>query len=309
VSRDLRALPKAHLHVHLESTLRPSTVAALGGPAAAPLLDFAGFLTHNAAVRECLRRPADFTRVAAEFCEDADRDGVRYAEVTVTVAAHAARLGVAPAVVLDAVLAGLDGFPARVILDHSRRRPLSWAEATMDLAVRTPAVVAFGVAGDEAPLLAPYADLIAAVPALPMVHHAGETAGPESIREAVVLGRAVRIGHGIRALADPSVVELLRQRRIPLEVCPSSNVVLGLVPSFADHPLPALAAAGLTVTLNVDIPSVTGTTLTDEYGLVRSVFGWTDDQLADLARAGVRASFAPAAVKASLEAGISAWLR
>ncbi len=315
MSRDLRALPKAHLHVHLESTLRPDTLTELGGTAPPPRFDgFAAFLTHNAAVRECLRSAADFARAAYEFCADSSADGVRYAELTVTVAAHAAQLGVAPSVPLDGVLAGLRAgmrdFPVvvRVLLDHSRRRPLSWAEATVDLAARTPEVVAFGLAGDEATPLAPYADLIAAVPAVPMVHHAGETAGPGSVREVVELGRAVRIGHGFRALEDPALVAVLRDRRIPLEVCPSSNVVLGLVPSFRAHPLPALAEAGVVVTLNTDVPSIAGVTLTDEYESVRTVFGWSDSELAGLARAGVEASLAPPAVKDELRAGIAAWL-
>ena len=102
---------------------------------------------------------------------------------------------------------------------------------------------------------------------------------------------------------------LLRDRRLPLEVCLSSNVVLGLVPSLRDHPLPALAEAKLVVTLNTDIPSITGVSLTDEYATVRSVFGWSDSELAGLALTGVDASFAPAAVKDELRAGIRKWSR
>ena len=316
MGRDLRALPKAHLHVHLESTLRPDTLAELGGTPPPPRFDgFAAFAAHNAAVRNCLRSAADFARVAYEFCADSAADGVRYAEVTVTVAAHAARLGVPPAVPLDGVLSGLRAgmrdhpIVVRVLVDHSRRRPLSWAAASVDLAARTPEVVAFGLAGDEATPLESYADLIADTPSVPMVHHAGETAGPASVREAIGPGRATRIGHGFRALEDPAVIALLRDRGIPIEVCPSSNVALGLVPSLRAHPLPALAEAGLVLTLNTDIPAVAGVSLTDEYESVRTIFGWSDAELAALAVAGVEAGFAPPAVKEELRADIESWIR
>ena len=131
MNQDLVALPKAHLHVHLESTLRPSTLASLGGtPPPSVFAGFGAFADYNAAVRTCLRSPADFERVAYEFCLDSAADGVRYAEVTVTAAAHGARLGIVPAAVLDGVLAGLRAgsdsadVETRVVIDHSRRRPL-----------------------------------------------------------------------------------------------------------------------------------------------------------------------------------------
>jgi adenosine deaminase len=317
VSRDLAALPKAHLHVHLESTIRPATLAALGSPAPpAVFTGFGAFVDYNAAVRPSLRTAADFERVAYEFCVDSATDGVRYAEVTVTAAAHGARLG-DPAMPLEAVLAGLragsrdPGIETRVVIDHSRRRPLSWAEESVRLAEGHPdAVVAFGVAGDEAAPLTPYRAVVgrAAAAGVHLVHHAGETAGAPSVREALDVGRAERIGHGIRSLEDPGLVARLRDERVPLEVCPSSNVALGLVPSLAAHPLPALVSAGLVVTLNTDIPSVTGRSLSAEYAAVRDTFGCTDEELATFARAAVDASFAPAATKAELHRGIDTWL-
>jgi adenosine deaminase len=139
------------------------------------------------------------------------------------------------------------------------------------------------------------------------VHHAGETAGPASIRAALGPGRAERLGHGIRVLEDPALAAEVAAAGVPLEVCPSSNVALGLVPSFDAHPLPRLRAAGLAVTLNTDIPSVTGGTLTDEYARCREVFGWTDAELAGIAAAGVVASFAPTATKDRLLAEIRVW--
>ena len=317
MSRDLVALAKAQLHVHLESTLRPSTLASLGGaPPPAVFAGFGAFADYNAAVRACLRTAADFERVAYEFCVDSAADGVRYAEVTVTAAAHGARLGSGSAV-LDGVLAGLRagsdaaGIETRVVIDHSRRRPLPWAEESVRLAADRPdAVVGFGVAGDEAAPLSPYRAVLerAAAAGVHLVHHAGETGGAASVREALDVGRAERIGHGIRSLEDPELVARLRDERVPLEVCPSSNVILGLVPSLAAHPLPALVEAGLVVTLNTDIPAITVRTLSAEYAAVRDTFGCTDEELARFARAAVDASFAPPATKARLHHDIAAWL-
>jgi adenosine deaminase len=321
VSLDLVALPKAHLHVHLESAIRPATLASLAPSGEAPVVPavFAGFgpfADYNAAVRACLRTPADFERVAYEFCVDSAADGVRYAEVTVTAAAHGARLGSGSAP-LDAVLAGLRagslaaGIETRMVIDHSRRRPVAWAEESVRLAADRPdAVVAFGVAGDESAPISPYRPVIerAAAAGVHLVHHAGETAGAVSVWEALDIGRADRIGHGIRSLEDPSLVARLRDERVPLEVCPSSNVVLGLVPSLAAHPLPAMVEAGLVVTVNTDIPAVTGRTLSAEYAAVRDAFGCTDEELAGLARAAVDASFASPATKTGLQHDIAAWL-
>jgi adenosine deaminase len=319
MSRDPAGLPKAHLHVHLESAIRPATLAELGDVPALPTVGFtgfAGFADHNAAVRACLRTAADFERIAYEFCVDSAADEVRYAELTFTAAAHGARLG-DPDAPLAGVLAGVrtgmqdTGIEVRLLLDHSRRRPRAWAEEAVRLAVAHPdLVVGWGVAGDEAAPLAPYAGVVAAAAeaGLHLVHHAGETAGPPSVREALEVGRAERIGHGIRALEDRELVARLRDRRLPLEVCPSSNVALGLVRTLTEHPLPALVEAGLVVTLNTDIPLVTGRTLSAEYAAVRDAFGCTDTELADVARAAVDASFAPAPTKQRLHEGITGWL-
>ena len=312
MNRSLVALPKVHLHVHLESTIRPASLP----PPPPVFAGFAAFIEWTAGVRNCLVLDADFEQAAYEFCLDSAADGVRYAELTFTAAAHGVRLGTGSRP-LEAVLAGLKsgtaetGIDVRLVLDHSRRRPLEWAEETVRMATAYPdQVVGFGVAGDEAPSLVPYAAIIdaAAAAGVHLVHHAGETAGAASVREAVRIGRAERIGHGIRAMEDPSVVAELRDRRVPLEVCPSSNVAVGLVPSPDAHPLPAMLDAGLLVTLSTDMPAVTGRTLSAEYAAVRSTLGATDSELAALAVAAVDASFAPDALKAELRADIAIWL-
>ena len=325
MSADLTALPKVHLHVHLESTLRWETVRELADSHGLPIperpLDqlafngFPAFADYDRLIRGCLREPADFTRAAREFCADEAAQGTRYAEVTFTAAAHGERLG-DPEMPLEAVLAGLaDGMrdndiECRVRLDHSRRRSLERAWETLRLARRYDEVIGLGLAGDEAHPAAPFAEVFAAArdSGLHVVHHAGETVGPHSIREALDLGYTERLGHGIRVLDDPELVAVVRDRGIPLEVCPTSNVILGLAPSLAAHPLPRLRDAGLAVTLNTDIPNVTGTSLTDEFARARTAFGFTDPELAQLNHAAIDASFAPEATKARLHRQTDAWL-
>ncbi|HEV8560394.1 MAG TPA: adenosine deaminase [Actinophytocola sp.] len=317
--RNLTRLPKVHLHVHLESTVRPATLrdlaAANGVDIPEERLSFTGFREfgdYNALVRACLRTPADFTRVAREFRADEAAQGTRYAEVTFTAAAHGERLG-DPDMPLQAVLTGLAdgaGIQTRVILDHSRRRPVDRAWQTFRLAAKHHEVIGIGLAGDETYPAWPFAKVFAAArdAGLHVVHHAGETAGAASIREAITVGRTERLGHGIRVLEDPLLVKEVRDRPIPLEVCPCSNVALGLVPSLAAHPLPRLLEAGLPVTLNTDIPNVTGTTLTAEYQRIRDTFHYDDTVLAALARTAVDASFAPRATKLTLHEEIDNWL-
>lgn len=325
--RELTALPKAHLHVHLEAAVRPSTLRELAAEHGVPLPEtllsghhrlggFADFFAQNELVRSCLRRPEDFRRVAQEFCVDQAADGVRHVEVSFTAAAHGDRLG-DPDMPLASVLAGLaagsaaSGIGYRVILDHSRRRPVERAWRTLDLATAhaDDGVVAVGLAGDESHPGDPFVDVFAAAQekGLRVVHHAGEACGAASVRQALTGGGADRIGHGIRVLEDAELVASLRERRVPLEVCPSSNVALGFAPSLAEHPLPRLREAGLLVTLNTDIPTMTATTLSAEYAAVRDAFAYTDAELADLAHAGVTASFA-AAGKRQLHAEIDRWL-
>ncbi|CAM02886.1 adenosine deaminase [Saccharopolyspora erythraea NRRL 2338] len=320
--RDPALLPKAHLHVHLESTVRWDTLRELGRANGVAVPDrpagftgFRQFADHNSLVRHCLVRPADFTRVAREFCHDEAAQGTRYAEVTFTAASHGERLG-APEMPLEAVLEGLalgqaeTGLRCRVLLDHSRRRSVRRAWRTLHLATRYDEVAGIGMAGEESYPLEPFADVLDAArdAGVALVHHAGEACGADSIREAIHTGHAQRIGHGIRVLDDPALTAEIRDRGIALEVCPSSNVLLGFAASPDAHPLAHMRAAGLAVTVNTDIPAIAGTTLTDEYALVRDTFGYDDHDLAALARTAVQACFADEQTKRDLHHGIDAWL-
>ena len=318
---DLPMPPVAHLHVHLESAFRWSTlteIAAANGVAAPPgdrpFNGFGDFFDRGHLVRECLRRPDDFRRIAVEFCEDQVAEGVGYVEVSFTAAAHGERLGdldMPLAAVLDGLAEGGErhGLSWRVVLDTSRRRSVDRAWRTLDLARRHPQVVAVGLAGDEDYPAEPFAEVFAAAreAGLHIVHHAGEAAGAASIRSALDIGLTERLGHGIRVLDDPDLAAEVRERQIPLEVCPTSNVALGFAPSLAAHPLPRLRAAGLAVTLNTDIPAMINTSLPTEYAAAAQTFDWTTTDLAALAQASVEASFADPPTKERLAQAITAW--
>ncbi len=280
--------------------------------------EFTDFLLHNTQVRDCLRQPIDFRRIAYEYCEDEANQGTRYAELYFTAALHGHRVG-DPAMPLLAVLEGLDegqatfGITVRLLLDHSRRRSVRLAATTVELAARymSEGVVGVGLSSDDCLPLAPFAGVFryAADRGLRIVHHAGEgpRGGAASIREAITLGGAERIAHGIRALDDDLLVEELLDRNIGLDVCPSSNVALGFVSSMASHPLPHLLAAGLVASISTDIPSLVGISLADEYDRVRQSFGYGQEAVIQLARNAISASFASPELKCSLSKELTAW--
>jgi adenosine deaminase len=178
------------------------------------------------------------------------------------------------------------------------------------VAHRDAGVFGVGLGGEETHPPEPYASIFdeARDAGLRSVPHAGETGGPASIRGALDALGAERIGHGIRVLEDPDLVAELRDRQIPLEVCPTSNVMTKVVPSMDLHPLPRLLEAGLLVTLNSDDPSMFSSPLAGEYEACRTTFGMDDTALAALAHAGVAASFADGDTKRGLADAIAAWL-
>jgi adenosine deaminase len=316
--RDLHTLPKTHLHVHLESTIRPHTLTDLAQrhnitippvpPGGYP--GFRAFADRGTLVRSCLRHPEDFARITTEFLADAAADGVRYTELTLSAGSHTERLGTD---VLPAVIAALDAdqhdITARLILDHSRRRPTTRLATMIDTALQHPGtVVAIGVAGDEAHPIAPFATLLADARAagLRMVHHAGEMAGPHSIAEALTLGAADRIGHA--TTIDTPTLRLLREHGAAVEVCASSNLALRSITHLDQHPLPRLIAEGIPLSINLDIPDVLGTTLTAEYTRLRDHYHWDDHTTAAIATTAINSSFAPDDVKARVRADLTAWI-
>ena len=137
--------------------------------------------------------------------------------------------------------------------------------------------------------------------------HAGESSGPEGVRDAIELLGADRIDHGVRAIEDPELVALLAERRIPLGVCPTSNLKLGVYPSIEAHPIDRLRRAGVVVSLNTDDPVLLGASLEGEYALCSRAFGWSEEDLRVLARNSIDASFADADVRARLLEALARW--
>jgi aminodeoxyfutalosine deaminase len=204
------------------------------------------------------------------------------------------------------------GVMLRWIFDIPGEEGLPSAEATLDVAtrLRPDGLVAFGLGGPEIgvprPQFQPYFDAARAA-GLHCVPHAGETTGPQTVWDALRLLGAERIGHGTSAVQDPALLEHLAGTGIPLEVCPTSNVATRAVPSLDEHPLPAMVAAGVQVTINSDDPPMFGTDLNTEYGVAARLLTLDEQGVADLARAAVRHSFAEEPVKAALLAEIDGY--
>jgi len=326
--RDLAALPKAELHLHLEGSIRPDVVreladrkgrpapADLGSGGWAPFGDPMRFVAAYVQVCNLLTELDDFRRIGRDLCTDLAAEGVGYAEVVFSPAQHAARLGdwFGPIeAVLDGFAAGEreTGVVARLSPDVIRDLGREDAVGTVEVALRYVGrgVVAINCAGSERTRAGVYADVIRAAVdgGLHSVPHAGEWAGPENVWETLETLLPERIGHGVRAIDDPRLVEHLAERGIPLEICPTSNVATGAVASLDDHPFPRLRDAGVTVTLNSDDPGMFGSWIASEFEVARRVFGLDDDALADVAANGVRASFADASLKEDLLRGIETW--
>jgi adenosine deaminase len=327
--RDLVALPKAELHIHLEGSIPPDVVreiahrqgrplpVGLGEHGWAPFDDHLRFIAAYVEVCDVLTDLEDFRRIAHGLCRDLATQGVRYAEVVFSPAQHAARLGdwFGPTeAVLDGFASGERSFGvvARLAPDIIRDLGMEQARGTLDVALKFlgRGVVAINCAGSERSKPGVYADLVheAVRAGLHSVPHAGEWAGAQNIWETLASLAPERIGHGVRAIEDPSLVRHLAEVGIPLELCPTSNVATGAVASLHDHPFVALRDAGVVVTLNSDDPGMFGSWIADEYEVARRVFGLSDEELAEIARTGVRVSFAAPALKAEMLAGIDAWL-
>ncbi len=325
--RELSTLPKAELHVHLEGAMRVATVRELtertGAAVPSGLVNdrwsFAGFedfIAQYTAMCALLGTTEDFRRIAYEFCEDEARTGVRYAEVVFSPSNHAPRLGDDWFGPIEAVLDGLEagrrdfGVTTRVAPDLVRDSGIEMAERSLEVALKFAGrgVVSLNAAGSEQAPVPPFGPLFrrAKDAGLRSVPHAGEWAGPRNIWETLEHYLPDRIGHGVRAVDDPKLVEHLASTGIPLEVSPISNVATGVYGSLAEHPFRVLRDAGVTVTLNSDDPPMFGAWLTDVYRSARDTWRFDDADLAEIARTGVRASFADDDVKAEILAGIDA---
>ena len=311
------SLPKAELHLHLEGSVDPPTLLELkkrhGKKATLAEIkqlyryaDFTGFLMAFKAVTEDLQTAEDYELITYRLMEKLKAENVLHAEVYVSVGVCLWRKQD-----FDAIFAGLErgrergerdfGISLLWIFDAVRQFGPEKAQRVADLAARYrgSGVVGFGIGGDErqaAPELFKEVYAYAAENGLRLTAHAGETAGPGSVWGALNL-RAERIGHGFTAWQDPELVEELSTRQVPVEICITSNLRTGVCAAIGEHPVRNYFDQGVMVTLNSDDPAMFETSLSREYQIAQSQFGFTDEHLRELARNSFEASFLPAEEK------------
>jgi adenosine deaminase len=323
--RDLRELPKGHLHLHFELGMRPSTMAsfaernAMATPRTTGFTEFGGFGEVVGGILPMFREVADFERLVDEMVEDAANEGVVYVEPSFYPYPYLGIFGT-PEAAWETVLHRSEEAGARhgvvvrwmAAVDRVLDTPEHGIEvAKTAVRYREAGIVALGLHNDENGYPPePFVDAFryAKDAGLLSTPHAGELDGPASVRGAIDVLDADRLQHGIRAIEDPALVEVLAERGTTLDVCPTSNLQLSVVPSLAQHPLPALLAAGVRCSINGDDPLIFGPTCLQEYELCRDELALTDEQLAACARSSITGGAAPADIQARALAGIDAWL-
>ncbi|HKV23817.1 MAG TPA: adenosine deaminase [Candidatus Acidoferrum sp.] len=327
LSARFASLPKAELHLHLEGSIQPATVCALTARHDIQLTeadvldrytysDFTGFISAFKWVTSFLREPGDYALISRDLCEYLLTQCVVYAEVTLSIGVMQLR-GQRPETNFEAILRAVEPFEKRGlrlnwIFDAARQ---FGAEAAFKVvsaakACASESIVAFGIGGDE--LSVPTAEFRpvyeqAANNGLHLLMHAGEVGGPEKIREAIELLGVERIGHGIAAALDPSLMDLLAARKIPLEICPESNLRTGSLgkqlrnpcADISKHPLPRLWRHGIPIVLSSDDPAMFHTSLKNEYQNAARM-GLHEDELIRLAGMSFEHAFLAEEVKAAL---------
>jgi aminodeoxyfutalosine deaminase len=314
----IHAMPKVELHVHLEGTVQPDTLFDLARKNGVTLpvssvkdlrawytfRNFDHFVEIFVAISKCLQTADDFARVTYEYGRSMAQQNIRYAEVTWSPMTHV-KAGLPWLELLAGIIAGRDrarsewGVEMRWIPDIVRDDPETAATVVGWLTspeAQAGGVVALGLGGIEAgyppePFEAAFRQ--ARAKGLHSNPHAGETVGPDSVWGALRALSAERIGHGVRAIEDPDLIAYLVKHQIPLEVNPTSNICLGVYPSYADHPLRQLIEAGIYVTINSDDPALFNTTLNDEYLHAVQDCGLSLGQLQKTALNAVQASYLP----------------
>jgi len=322
----IRRLPKAELHLHLEGTILPSTLVELSARHdAQPLTlaeaealyqftDFTGFIEAFKAVTRLLTGPEDYELAAWRMIEHLAEQGVVHAEVYISVGVIYMWRNHDPEC-FEPIFAGLERARQRGereldlslywIFDAVRHFTVPEAERVFQKAAAMhaeyPAIIGIGLGGDERrcgsePFRAMYAEAHAA--GLRLTNHAGETTGPEAIREALSIG-SERLGHVLSAIQDAALLEELKARQIGLELNPTSNIRTGVCPSFAAHPLRHYFDRGLLVTINSDDPAFFGSDVANEYLLAHTEQGFTREELRQLAANSIRCSFLPEPARAA----------
>ncbi|THJ08803.1 adenosine deaminase [Nocardioides sp.] len=333
--RDLHALPKAHLHLHFTGSMRHGTLLELAErdrihlpdalvsewPPQLTAADEKGWFRFQRlydVARSVLRTEGDVRRLVLEAAEDDVVDGGRWLEIQVDPSGYGARFGGITAftdLVLDAVrdASVRTGLGIAVVIAANRTRHPLDARTLARLAAQyvDRGVVGFGLSNDERRgLTTDFAGAfaIAERAGLLLAPHGGELRGPEHIRTCLDSLHAHRLGHGVRAAEDPELLARIVDAGVALEVCPVSNVALGVYSDPFSVPLPTLLDAGATVALGADDPLLFGSRLAGQYATMRAAHELTDEQLAELARMSFRASRAPKDVVEAATADIDAWL-
>ena len=334
-AESVRALPKAELHQHLDGSLRIETAVDLAAEIGMPL-DAAAARARMVGPRRCadqaellsffdvpialLQTSEALERAAAELVEDLAGDGIRYAEIRWAPRLHLER-GLSVTDVIGAVARGvaratsIAGAPiVRLIVTAMRQHPPGAnAELARAAGAIGPPVIGFDLAGPEAAWpAAPHAVAFAAAAdaGLSLTAHAGETPGREHVREVLDFG-VRRVAHGVTAADDPALLDLLRERDITLDLCPTSNVQAGIAASLEEHPVATLHRAGVSVTISTDDRTVTGTSLSQELAQTAVALGLERRELAEIAvnafRRGFAADAALSAATADAERAWAAW--
>jgi adenosine deaminase len=328
----LQNLPKVDLHRHLEGSLRLSTLAEIAREHGVDLPsydveelrpyvqvttdeqpDFHAFLEKFSFLARFYPKLECIDRIAYEAVADAAQDNVKYLELRFNPITLALSQGFYFEEVVERVISAVKraeqdfGIVARLLITIRRDYDQDIASRVVDMAIHyaDQSIVGLDLAGDEVNYPAqPFAELFneAREAGLGITIHAGEATGPESVRTAVESLGADRIGHGVRASEDLAVMDLVRERGITLEVCPTSNIQTAAVKAITKHPLRAFHQIGLPVTINTDDPSVSNTTLTDEYIVAVRGIGVTVPEIKQMILTGIRAAFVPQSERKQLEA-------
>jgi adenosine deaminase len=333
--RDVTSLPKAHLHLHFTGSMRHTTLLELAErdrialpdslvdewPPQLSAADEKGWFRFQRlydVARSVLRTPDDVRRLVLEAAEDDVADGGRWLEIQVDPSGYAARFGGITAftdLVLDCVQDATrrTGLQMAVVIAANRTRHPLDARTLARLASQyvDRGVVGFGLSNDERrgdTEAFAAAFRIADRAGLLLAPHGGELRGPDHVRTCLDALGAHRLGHGVRTAEDPDLLRRVVDAGVALEVCPVSNVALGVYTDLTSVPLPQLLEAGATVALGADDPLLFGSRLAGQYTTMRAAHELDDATLAELARMSFRASRAPESLKAEAVAAIDAWL-
>lgn len=303
---------KAELHCHIEGAASPALVAAQAakyGEDVSAIIegdsylwsDFTTFLHAYDLASRLFRDEADYALLAETYLTDLSAQGAIYSEFFISTD-HAVNAGLTPEAYISGLAEGIarareaTGIEARMIATGLRHEGPEGVERAARYIAENPhpLITGFGMAGDErmhAPADFVKAFDIARDAGLAITVHAGELAGADSVRGALDHLKPARIGHGVRAIEDPALVERLAEEGVVLEVCPGSNIAIGVFPSYEEHPFPQLRAAGVKVTLSSDDPPFFHTSLAAEYETAKTWFGLDDAALLETTRISLEAGF------------------